>query len=207
MGNQMNTYQNMDTTNHTPVPKKTSSPLRFIIPGIVVLCLAAIGVLLAFQFLGTHSADQKESMTLSEAITAQAQNVVSQAPAKPKVQEQQTDSSKTDDFETVTIGGFYVCYDGDASDKKPMLLENNVMISDPSRAVNDNWEYIDTNRAAVTYFEKAKEAGATRVVYLIPSEPGTLQGPAYEIGEVIAGYKAGTWNFDNAEEDFEKQFP
>lgn len=100
------------------------------------------------------------------------------------------------------IDDVYVQYENNG--ETPSLLNQFVLLSRESRG--GSWQVINTKEEMLFFLESAKDIGGTEVWYIISDlSYSGMYGPTYGVDEVIDGYKDGTWNFDNAEVDYEKQ--
>lgn len=105
---------------------------------------------------------------------------------------------------TETVDGLYLSYESSSS-KKPFMINNSVFVTKESSKAGSSWKYVEDKEEIITYFNLAASSGAENVVCLIASEPGSMKGATYEIDEVVKGYEAGTWTFDDAEEIYNKE--
>ena len=126
---------------------------------------------------------------------------------KADISDTQPDSTKKESSETLkpsddkkpensaSIRKFYVLYSGD----KPTIFDetppSRIFVS--SNRITDDQICIDTKEKAIELFEQAKKLKVESVAFISKNSSVNV---AYDIDEVIDGYKDGSWSFDDSPE-------
>lgn len=190
------------TASPNSTKKQSYLKIAMIIGIIVILCL--IRILIFWVPDLTSDNDNLNSSDIAPTETVSKNNSL---PTLEEIQELEEKYNKEASQQKPTdSSGIYIEFDASQKDKTPIVLEAGNIVFMAGSSKGSNWSYTTDVNEILDYLEKAKALGAEKVVYLLDSTSGALEGPAYPIDDVMEGYKNGTWNFNNAQEDFDKQF-